>query len=96
VCEDVRDAGERVERENERGHLGCVEGRVEREEEVGVVEDEEGFALSGGCGGGCEGGEGGGDRGAEVCEVERFERVVAWCGLLRARWLCRCWCCRRR
>lgn len=43
VCEDVGDAGERVEGEYEGGHSGGYDAGVEGEEEVWVVEDDEGF-----------------------------------------------------
>jgi len=62
--------------------VGGHDGWVEREEEVGVVEDEE-RSSGGGCG---EWGDGAGDGGLDVCDREGLEGMVTWRAL----------CCTRR
>jgi hypothetical protein len=50
VRQHVRDGGEAVEREDQGRHGGRGDGGVQWESEVGIVEDEERFALCGGRG----------------------------------------------
>jgi len=62
-----------VELQHEGGEVGGCDGWVEREEEIGVVEDDE--RLSGG---GCsEWGDGAGDSRLDVCDLEALERIVS-------------------
>ena len=65
---------QRVELQHEGGEVGGCDGWVQREEEIGVVEDEE--RLSGG---GCsEWGYGAGDGRLDVGDLEAIEGMVAW------------------
>ena len=70
---DVGNVRKRVELQHEGGEVGGRDGRVECEEEIGVIEDEE--RLSGGRR--SEWGDGAGDGRLDVYDLEALEHIVA-------------------